>query len=80
MSFLEYYVRRNADGSFAIAKFQGGEAPETEYRVDRKGKAGKLHCNCPAFQFRFVCKHVPMVAQFINQGEKVPFCVTREEK
>lgn len=75
----EYYVRPNADGSFGVAKFLGGDVPQTEYRVDRKGKAGKLRCNCNGYKFRQTCRHLPMVAQFINQGEKVPFCITFEE-
>jgi len=72
----EYYIKKNPNGSYGVAKFTGGEKPESTYTVTKmRQPLGKLKCACPAGIFRGACKHIAMVAQFINKGEVMPFII-----
>jgi hypothetical protein len=80
MPTAEYYIRLTPSGDYGVTKFLGGKEPAASYVVRKLTRpAGRLKCDCQGFKFHNTCRHIPLVAQFINQGERMPFVIRHEE-
>ncbi len=67
----EYVIGHLTGSKYLVAKFRGGEEPESKYIVELTSEG--YTCECPAFDFSKSkpksCKHGKMVQAKLASGE-----------
>lgn len=62
--FAEYIIRQIGKDTYEVSVWKRGDTPSQIYKCVSRG--GKIQCSCPA---RGPCKHIKMVADWINKGK-----------
>lgn len=62
--FTEYMIRELGKDVYEVSVWKRGDTPSQIYKCT--GRKGKIMCSCPA---RGPCKHIKMVADWINKGK-----------
>lgn len=72
--YTEYYVRRMNAKRLQIAKFvNGSEAPKDTYTLDLTAQGWLCDCFGGVIHNKYNCKHVPLVTEFLQVEQQVPW-------